>query len=429
MRESEARPGAARAARRPARPIPLRRAWLALASLLLWPASGHADTPLTTERVAFGLIRPVYIQARVNDAANEQGLLGLAFHPDYQSNGFFYVYYTDANDDARLARYSVMAGDPDDADETSELILLTIPQPQTNHNGGWIAFGPNDENLYIATGDGGGGGDGDSGHTPGLGNAQDITDNLLGKILRIDVDGNDGPGGRYGIPADNPFVGSAGDDEIWSFGLRNPWRNAFDRDNGDLYIADVGQSSWEEIDYQPWTSSGGESWGWRCREGANDFNFSGSCGSLTHRDPIAEYGHGGDPFRCSITGGEVYRGCAIPDLRGTYFYADYCSGQIWSLVVQGGVATGQQERTAELAPPDPPAIDSIASFGSDADGELYVLDLDGEVYKIVPDGPVGTCSTPVPAGRPGSRALLAFALLALACAGSSLGSPLRPRPR
>jgi glucose/arabinose dehydrogenase len=430
-------------------PIRWRLGLLALASAFALPLNAAA-TPLTTERVATGLSRPLYvthapgdsdrlfiveqrgtirildiaseppalgatfldIQARVRDASNEQGLLGLAFHPDYQSNGFFYVTYTDTGSDTRVSRFAV-TGDPDDADENSEVILLAISQPQSNHNGGWLAFGPNDGYLYIATGDGGGGGDNEPGHTPGVGNGQDITDNLLGKILRIDVNGSDGPGGLYGIPPDNPFAGVAGDDEIWAYGLRNPWRNAFDRDNGDLYIADVGQNTWEEIDYQPWTSDGGESWGWRCREGAHDFNFNGGCESVTHVEPIFEYSHGGSPFRCSITGGEVYRGCAVPDLRGTYFYADWCSDQIWSLVVKAGAATDQQERTAELDPPGPLSIDSITSFGSDADGELYIADRDGDIYKIVPDGPAAACSQSIPASRGSSRTLLALGLLAL----------------
>jgi glucose/arabinose dehydrogenase len=420
------------------------------ASVALWVATAAvAATPLTTELVATGLASPVFvthapgdsdrvfiverrgtirildiasgppvlgatfldIQASVDDSGSEQGLLGLAFHPDYASNGYFYVNYTIASDDTRISRFSVSGGDPDDADESSELILMTISQPQANHNGGWLAFGPNDAYLYIAMGDGGGSGDNDAGHTAGTGNAQDITNNLLGKMLRIDVDGTDGPGGLYGIPADNPFVGVTGDDEIWSYGLRNPWRNAFDRENGDLYMADVGQFSWEEIDYQPATSSGGESWGWRCREGAHDFDLSGDCGSVTHTEPIQEYSSGGGGLGCSITGGEVYRGCAVPDLHGTYFYADYCSARIWSLVVAGGAATSQQERTTELDPPGAAAISDISSFGSDADGEMYIVDLDGDVYKIVPDGPAEPCAPPIPASSPAPRALLAAVLL------------------
>jgi hypothetical protein len=431
--------------------------WLAVVGLGVAVVSGVARgaTPLTTELVATGLADPLYvtfapgdfdrvfiveqpgvirildiasgppvllgspfldIQARVDNAANEQGLLGLAFHPDFQNNHFFYVNYTDNNDDTRVSRFEVPVGTPDEADDSSELILMTIFQPQVNHNGGWMAFGPNDGYLYIATGDGGGGGDDDDGHTPGVGNGQDSTANLLGKILRIDVDGNDGPGGNYGIPPDNPFVGVAGDDEIWAFGLRNPWRNAFDRLTGDLYIADVGQGSWEEVDFQLASSTGGENWGWRCREGAHDFNFSGDCGLATLLDPIAEYSHGGSPFRCSITGGEVYRGCAVPNLHGTYFYADNCSDQIWSFEIQGGLVTNAQERTVELDPPGPLTIDNITSFGLDAQGEIYIIDRGGEVFKIVPDGPAASCSPPVPASSSAGllAAILALAILAIA---------------
>jgi glucose/arabinose dehydrogenase len=187
------------------------------------------------------------IAGRVRSVGNEQGLLGLAFHPEFGANGFFYVSYTGAGNELNVARFHAPGATPGEADPDSETLVITIAQPQANHNGGWLAFGPNDGLLYVATGDGGGGGDDDAGHTPGTGNAQDTTDNLLGKLLRIDVDGSNGPGGSYGIPPDNPFVGATGDDEIWSYGLRNPWRNAFDRLTGDLYIADVGQGSWEEV--------------------------------------------------------------------------------------------------------------------------------------------------------------------------------------
>jgi glucose/arabinose dehydrogenase len=271
-------------------------------------------------------------------------------------------------------------------------VLLRIDQTQSNHNGGWIAFGPNDGLLYIATGDGGGGGDDDAGHTAGTGNAQDTTDNLLGKILRIDVDGTNGSTGTYGIPTGNPFVGKAGDDEIWSYGLRNPWRNAFDSETGDLYIADVGQRLWEEVSFQPASSSGEENWGWRCREGAHDFNTL-NCDGLTLLDPIHEYSHGGSPHRCSITGGEVYRGCAVPDLAATYFFADYCSDQIWSFRAVGGTATDLRDRTVELAVAGR-TINDITSFGRDALGELYILDRGGEMYRIVPDDALSRCHPP-----------------------------------
>ena len=334
----------------------------------------------------------------------ERGLLGLAFHPDYAANGLFYVNYTGPDGvfgDTRVSQFHVSPGRPNDADVASEVVLLSIGQPQSNHNGGWIAFGP-DGYLYIAMGDGGGQNDDDTGHTAGTGNAQDITDNLLGKILRIDVDGDDFPGDttrNYAVPADNPFAGQTGDDEIWAYGLRNPWRAAFDRLTGDLYIADVGQDVWEEINFQAAFSTGGENWGWRCHEGAHNFEFTGDCGtsgtpSETLLEPIHEFSHGGTPFRCSITGGEVYRGCAIPDLAGTYFFADYCSAQIWSFRYTGGFVIAT-DRTAELAPGGGMSISGISSFGLDAFGEIYICDIGGEVYKIIADGVAGLCKPPV----------------------------------
>ncbi len=331
------------------------------------------------------------IVGRVNSIASERGLLGLAFHPDYNSNGYFYVNYSNASGDTTISRFQVSVGNPDLADSSSELILLTINQPQSNHNGGWLSFGPNDGFLYISTGDGGGGGDDDAGHTPGLGNSQDITNNLLGKMLRIDVDGNNSTNGLYGIPPSNPFVGITGDDEIWAYGLRNPWRNAFDRDNGDLYMADVGQFLWEEIDYQPANSAGGENWGWRCREGANDFASAttAGCDTATLLDPIHEYDHS---FGCSITGGEVYRGCGIADLGGTYFFGDFCTASVWSFRVVGGVVTDFQDRTAELASTGA-NIGLISSFGLDAFGEMYICDLGGEVFRIISDGTPNACQT------------------------------------
>jgi len=386
------------------------------------------STPITTVEVASGLSRPIFVThapgdfdrlfiveqggrikileagsvsatpfldigAIVNSSGNEQGLLGLAFHPDFADNGFFYVNYTRVPDGATVvSRFEVPVGTPDEADDTSELPLLSIAQPQPNHNAGWLSFGP-DGYLYIATGDGGGGGDDDTGHTAGLGNGQDIT-TLLGKMLRIDVDGNDGPGGNYGIPPDNPFVGVTGEDEIWSYGLRNPWRNAFDGATGDFYVADVGQSTWEEVNFQPAAGAGGENWGWRCREGAHDFNFGGTagCATATLLDPIHEYSHAGGA--CSITGGEVYRGCAIPDLQGTYFFADYCSAKYSSFRVIGGVVMELTDRTAELALPtgNPFPDDQPTSFGRDAAGEVYICLQGGTIHKIVPDGVPDQCN-------------------------------------
>lgn len=411
----------------------------AVGLLVIWGNEAVAGgTPLTTIRVTSGLTSPLFVthapgdtdrifiieqpgRIRILDISveppvlrgtpflditsrvrfgGERGLLGMAFHPDFANNGFFYVNYTSLNGvdgDTRVSRFHVPPGVPNQADDSSELFLLEIAQPQANHNGGWLAFGP-DGYLYIATGDGGRFNDEGPGHTTGTGNGQDITANLLGKMLRIDVDTDDFPAEaqrNYGIPPSNPFVGITGDDEIWAYGLRNPWRNAFDSLTGDLYIADVGQGTWEEVDFQASDSTGGENWGWRCREGAHNFNFTGDCGvdgtpSATLLDPIHEYSHGGSPFRCSITGGEVYRGCAIPDLQGTYFFADFCSNQIWSFAFTGAAPVAE-ERTTELDPVGF-SIGGVTSFGLDAFGEMYICDSnDGEVFKIVPDGAPSQC--------------------------------------
>ncbi len=407
-----------------------------VASLLFCVAACAGATPLTTKLVATGLSAPLFVTYAPGDfsrifiveqggtirilditvdppvlaptafidissiisSGGEQGLLGLAFHPNYSTNGFFYVNHTDTSGGTVVARYTVSAN-PDLADAGSRLEVLKVSQPQFNHNGGWIGFGP-DGFLYIGMGDGGASDDFGSGHTPDTGNAQDITNNLLGKMLRIDIDGDDFPGDttrNYAIPTDNPFVGISGDDEIWAFGLRNPWRNAFDRQTGDLYIADVGQDAFEEIDFQSASSAGGENWGWRCREGANDFTIvpTTGCGAQTLLDPIYEYNH---TVGCSITGGEVYRGCAIPDLQGTYFFADLnCSGgdsPIWSFDGGAGVLNFQ-DRTAELAPGGGLNITGVASFGLDAQGEMYICDLfDGEVFKIIPATGSGDCAVP-----------------------------------
>ncbi|MBI4580125.1 MAG: PQQ-dependent sugar dehydrogenase, partial [Planctomycetes bacterium] len=320
---------------------------------------------------------------------SEQGLLGLAFHPQYGSNRLVYVYYTTTGGGTAgqsiVAEYQASAVNPDVADAgVPPRVILHFDQPQTNHNAGWIGFGPNDGYLHIAAGDGGGGGDSGTGHTAGTGNAQDTTDNWLGKILRVDVNGDDFPGDllrNYAVPVSNPFVGVTGDDEIWAYGLRNPWRCSFDRANGDFYIADVGQSNWEEVNYQPAASAGGVNYGWRLKEGNHCYNPSTNCdpGGLTN--PIHEYSHS---FGCSITGGYAYRG-SIGEIQGVYFFADYCSARIWSLRVVGGAATQVTERTSELAPGGGLSIDSISSFGEDAGGELYICDLGGEVFKLVPD--------------------------------------------
>ena len=378
---------------------------LVLFSTLLFYSTAFA---ISAERIAAGLARPLFITSPpgdairlfvleqytaqikilkggvvlatpfldinnlVSDSGSERGLLGLVFHPDYEVNGYFYVNYTNNAGDTIVARYSV-SENPDVADPDSALILITIPQPYANHNGGMLAFGPNDGYLYIGMGDGGSAGDPE--------NRAQNDGELLGKMLRIDVDS----GVPYAIPPDNPFAGP-GDprDEIWAKGLRNPWRFSFDRLTGDLYTADVGQSAYEEINFQPASSSGGENYGWRLLEGAHCYNPPVNCdpGGTTY--PIHEYTHGGTPFRCSVTGGYVYRGSDIAALQGTYFFADFCSDQVWSFRYDGSNLTSFTDRTAELNPGNGVLIDSIASFGEDGNGELYIVDLGGEIFKLCP---------------------------------------------
>lgn len=301
----------------------------------------------------------------------ERGLLGLAFPPDYASSGRFYVNYTDDNasttTNSIVARYQV-SGNPDVADAGSAEVLLTLFQPASNHNGGHMEFGP-DGMLYVGFGDGGGSGD--------AGNWAQNDQSLLGKLLRLDVSGP----GAYSIPADNPFVGTAPLDEIWAKGLRNPWCFAFDRMTGDLYIADVGQVLWEEVDVQPASSSGGENYGWRLMEGNACFNPPTNCNDGSLVLPVHEYSHGSG--RCSISGGYVYRGSAIPSESGSYFFADWCSGDFWTLRwSEAGGATEVTDRTAELTATI--SLGGVASFGQDGLGELYVIEnAAGRVHRIV----------------------------------------------
>jgi len=294
----------------------------------------------------------------VNSSGQEQGLLGLAFHPDYESNGYFYVDYTDTTGgDTIIARYSVSAGNPNVADPASALILMEIDQPFANHNGGQLQFGP-DGYLYIGMGDGGSAGD------PGN-RAQDLT-KPLGKILRIDVNGGGVPadcggGSNYTIPADNPFVDGPGGscDEVWQYGLRNPWRFSFDRLTDDLFIADVGQDTWEEIDFAPAGSTGGENWGWRCYEGNHPFNTQGCALPANYDFPIFEYSH---DLGCSVTGGYAYRGSALPPgAQGAFVFGDYCSGRIWAARHMGAGWTVQQIKDTQY---------SISTFGETEAGEL-----------------------------------------------------------
>jgi cysteine-rich repeat protein len=321
--------------------------------------------------VKFGSVLPtpfLDISAKVSNGS-EQGLLGLAFHPDYANNGQFFVDYTDTSGNTVVSRYQVSAN-PDVA-STTETMLLGITQPFANHNGGQLLFGP-DGYLYIFSGDGGSGGD-------PMGNGQNLN-TRLGKILRIDVDS----GSPFGIPLTNPFVGFPGLDEIWAYGMRNPWRNSFDRATGDLYIGDVGQNLYEEVDFQPAASPGGQNYGWNIMEGLHCFNPPSGCDMTGLTLPIHEHPHGSGPV-CggSITGGYVYRGCKMPDLQGTYFYGDYCLQFVHTFKVVGGVAMGDQDVTPQL---ESGGVDitGITSFGEDARGELYICNQSGEVFKIVP---------------------------------------------
>jgi glucose/arabinose dehydrogenase len=349
---------------------------------------------IAVEVVAGGLSSPLYLTAPANDSrlfvveqpgrvriiengqllstpflditasvldGGERGLLSIAFHPDYESNGFFYVNYTDNNGDTRVERYTV-SGDPGRADAASASLILFQDQPFANHNGGHQMFGP-DGMLYIGLGDGGAGGD-PQGHGQNL-------NSLLGKLLRIDVDA----GTPYAVPSDNPFFGHAGRrGEIWAYGLRNPWRFAFDRVDEVLYIADVGQGSWEEVNAAP-RGDAGLNYGWNIMEASACYGAA-TCDQTGLTLPVVEYGHGEG---CSITGGYVYRGQAIPGLQGHYFYSDYCGGWLRSFRHEDGQVSERREWAVG-------SLGSVLSFGEDAAGELYVLSGNGNVYRIVTGG-------------------------------------------
>ena len=360
-----------------------------------------AQLPIELELVAQGLDQPVFVTAAPGDdrrlfvveqggfvrvvrdgdllaepfldltglvlSGGERGLLGLAFHPAYTFNGWFFVNYTDTAGDTRIVRFTA-SQDRDRADPGSGLEILSVDQPQPNHNGGMLAFGPGDGRLYIGLGDGGGAGDpGNHGQNPGT---------LLGSMLRIDVE-QSRPSERYRIPAGNPFVGVQGvRPETWAFGLRNPWRFSFDVATGDLYIADVGQNAWEEVSVQPGSTAGGQNYGWPVMEGNRCYRPAPGCNTTGLVRPVHTYGRDDG---CAITGGYVYRGSAIPVLQGRYLFADLCGGWIRSFLLEGGVATDVRNHAAELD-----AGGSIVSFGRDNRGELYVVTYDGDVFRIVP---------------------------------------------
>ena len=304
--------------------------------------------------------RKLYLDASelITTKGNEQGLLSIAFHPKFTANGYLFIYYTAKNDDNTLARLTVNPSQKQISLDTLE-ILFAVKDPASNHNGGMLTFGK-DGYLYVGLGDGGRGGD-------PWNNAQNL-ETLLGKLLRIDVNQSTG----YSIPRDNPFAKNKKvRPEIWAYGLRNPWRHSFDIQTGDLWIADVGQNKWEEIHWQPANSMGGQNYGWRLMEGYHCYLPSENCDDGSLVKPVAEYAH---KHGCSVTGGYVYRGNAIPALKGKYVFGDFCTGTIWTL------DKNSKFEMQELMKTD----FNISSFGEDYAGELYVLDYKGAVYKFVP---------------------------------------------
>jgi glucose/arabinose dehydrogenase len=292
----------------------------------------------------------------VSRDGSERGLLGLAFHPQYSTNGVFFINYTDVNGNTVVERYHASVNDPDSSASSRADFIIRVDQPYPNHNAGQLAFGP-DGYLYVGLGDGGSAGDPHGNGQNGLA--------LLGKMLRLDVDS----GTPYSIPPTNPFIGRPDfAPEIWAYGLRNPWRYSFDRMTGDLYIADVGQNTWEEIDFQPAGSHGGENYGWNVYEATHPFQNGQAIGAVP---PIAEYSHADG---CSVTGGYVYRGNALTDLQGTYLFGDFCSGTIWATKRDAG---GVWQTRILLNSGMP-----ISSFGEDDGGELYVMNYGGSLLRL-----------------------------------------------
>jgi glucose/arabinose dehydrogenase len=291
-------------------------------------------------------------------SGGERGMLSVAFHPQYASNGFFYVYFTGTAGEIRVERFTV-SSNANQANAASSKVILNVPHPRSNHNGGLAMFGP-DGMLYLGLGDGGGGGD------PDL-NGQNVN-TLLGKLLRIDVNSGD----PYGIPSGNPFATRTdARREIWAYGLRNPWRFAFDPSTGSLYVADVGQNALEEVNVVA-AARPGVNYGWNITEGSSCYNSS-NCNKQGLELPVLEYGHGNN--QCSVTGGFVYRGSAIPELAGVYFYADYCAGWVKSFTFNGSAS---DQRDWNLG-----SIGNITSFGQDSGGEIYITSSNGRVYKFV----------------------------------------------
>jgi glucose/arabinose dehydrogenase len=328
--------------------------------------SGHlfiVEQPGTIRLVVQGVLQDkpfLDIKERVL-SGGERGLLGLAFHPDYRRNGRFFVNYTRQQDGATVLAEYHRAGSPLQA-SPDERVIMTVPQPFANHNGGMVVFGP-DGFLYIGRGDGGSRGDPQ--------NRAQNTQELLGKILRLDVD----HGQPYAIPTDNPFARSGGRPEIFAYGIRNPWRFSFDRETKVLWLADVGQYKWEEIDL---VTKGGN-YGWRAMEGFHCYEPAEHCPARGMTMPVFEYGH--EKGRCSITGGYVYRGKMIPSLRGIYFFGDYCSGELFGIKTEGTTLLRSEPDLLRKTG------SRISSFGEDEAGELYVVDHGGAVFRISPSSP------------------------------------------
>jgi glucose/arabinose dehydrogenase len=400
---------------------------LLFSALLSCVCIAPAQAPLRLETVATGLARPVLITAPPGDlerlfvvgqagrvsiirngavlptpfldlsatvgCCGEMGVLGLAFHPNFATNRHCYVFHTTWPPHAYVRRFTVQAGNPDVVDPASAVTILDTPLVYGNHNGGMLAFG-RDGYLYVSLGDGGA--------LPGQQDPMNYaqrTDNLLGKILRLDVD-NPSPPRNYGIPPSNPFAGPGAPlDEIWAYGLRNPWRFSFDRLTGDCYIADVGGIN-EEIDFEPFGAPGGRNYGWSCMAGTFCNNLPVCvCNAPALTMPLHEYSSL-QPAG-AVIGGYVYRGVAMPSWRGAYFYADYMLNKVWALRHNGTAVTQVIDVTPQLVPPAPFTLTLISAFGEDAFGELYITVLGGQVYRIAPVTPALAGLVPYGSGTPG----------------------------